>query len=383
MTAHSETAYITSLLRLLATGYVVDPEQTLGDMLKGLAHPCDTGWVLSYQLLSQRLFLSNDQELVLACLGLLPPVRQAWSVIMAARCKEAGQISDQTSLQELVSALGAASEWVFAALPQAQLTATAYAGIERELLGVSAEQSAATPMLARILLVCFALQKFQNVALPMLPAIDDSGMQADQNWIVGRLLALPGYQVESRYLLSAELDTVSTKANVAGVLASPWALVLAMLVYAQYNWAAEGSGGLLLESAGGQNAFQPAEITVLVQGADGDEIRCGTLAELVLRTLAYLQVQYFPHKPSIANLNSMLAGMVCQMLKQQIWRYLDGASGQNGQYLIHPDFADACYRLPASKVFHRTGKHIWRSIRSVAEQWRNELRGNELRSNKP
>ncbi len=377
MTAQIETAYVASLQRLLATGYVVDPDQTLSHTLKGLAHPCDTGWVLSYPLLSQRQFLANDQELVLACLGLLPPVRQAWSNIMAARCKEAGQMTDPTCLPQLVSALGAASEWVLAALQQAQLTATIYASIERELLGVSAEQSAATPMLARILCVCFALQKFQSVALSILPSIDDSGMQADRNWIAGRLLALPGYPVESGYLLSAELDTASTKADVTGVLASPWTLVLAMLVYAQYNWAAEGCGGLLLESAGGQNAFQPAEITVLVQGADGDEIRCGTLAEMVLRTLAYLQVQCFPHKPSIGYLNSMLAGMVGQMLKQQVWRYLDGASGQNGQYLIHPDFADACYRLPASKVFHRTGKHIWRAIRSVAEQWRNELRSNK------
>ena len=283
-------------------------------------------------------------------------------------------MSDRTTLVELVTQLQGAAAWVEAALPEAQLVASPTAAIERELLGVSVEQAAATPMLARILAVSFAVQQSRAETLPILPMIDASGVQADQNWISGRLLALPGVAADPGYVLVGSNGIASHAAVMSRVLSSPWALLLAMVVYAQYNWAAEARGGLLLELPAGQNAYQPGQIVVLVQGPEGDETLCGTLAQLVLHTLKHLGVHCFPAQPDAVALDALLTSIIGQLLTQAVWRYQDGASGQNGQYVIHPHFADACFRLPGSKVFNRTGRHLWQSIRIVAEQWRCEMR---------
>lgn len=362
------------LLQLVSRGSVADPEQTLAEILTGVAHSSSSGWVLSHKLLSQRQGLSNNQELVLALLGLVPSVRHAWLVIMAARCKEAGQMADRTILVELVTQLQGVAAWVEAALPEAQLVASPTAAIERELLGVSIEQAAATPMLARILAVSFALQQARAETLPIMPMIDASGVQADRNWISGRLLALPGVAADPGHVLVGSTGSASHAAVMSRVLSSPWALLLTMVVYAQYNWAAEARGGLLLELPAGQNAYQPGQIVVLVQGPEGDETLCGTLGQLVLLTLKHLGVHCFPAQPDAVALDALLASIIGQCLTQAVWRYQDGASGQNGQYLIHPHFADACFRLPGSKVFNRTGRLLWQSIRIVAEQWRSEMR---------
>jgi hypothetical protein len=367
------------LLRsLFSHGYAADVDGTLTPLLHGLAHPTaeaeSLGWVVSRSLLAQRQALSSDDELVMSLLALLPEVQQAWLCVMAARCKEAGQIADGAPLVQLVTQLQGAAVWVESALSQSELAPSPYAAIERELLGVSAEQAAATPMLARILAVSFCLYEGRAKVLPTLPVIDASGVQAGQNWMSDRLLALPGTQSEPTYVLRGVVDTATDTPTMALVLSSPWLLLLSMVVYAQYNWAAEARGGLLLELSAGKNAYQPSEISVMVQGLDGDETRCGTLAELLFRALDYLGMQCFPHHPKLSELNALLASIVGQLVAQQVWRYQDGASGQNGQYLIHPQFADICYRLPGSKVFNRTGRHLWQAIRIVAEQWLSELR---------
>jgi len=367
---------VAALSRLVARGYVADGEQMLTEILSGIAHPAASGWVLSQPLLQQRQLLSDDNELVLALLGLLPAVRKPWLSLMAARCQEAGQMPDSGVLVQLITQLQGAAAWVESALSEAQLATNPNAAIERELLGVSLEQTAATPKLARILAASFALQSGRAETLPMMPMIDASGTQADRNWISGRLLALPGVTVETSHVLvsSSGSESESHASAMSWVLSSPWALLLTMVVYAQYNWAAEARGGLLLELSAGQNAFQPSQIAVLVQGPEGDETLCGTLAQLVLRTLAQLGVHCFPAQPDVVALDALLAGIIGQLLTQSVWRYQDGVSGQNGQYLIHPHFADACFRLPGSKVFNRTGRHLWQVFRIVAEQWRSEMR---------
>jgi hypothetical protein len=365
---------VTALSRLVARGYVADGEQMLADILQGIAHPTESGWVLSQPLLQQRQMLSDDQELVLALLGLLADVRKPWLSIMAARCQEAGQMPDSGVLVQLITELQGTAAWVGSALSDAQLAAGPYAAIERELLGVSLEQTAATPRLARILSASFALQSGRVDPLPAMPVIDASGMQANVNWTNGRLLALPGVSADATYVLANPIGTLDTTTTMNWVFSQPWALLLAMVTYAQYNWAAEARGGLLLELSQGQNAVQPSHISVLVQGPEGDERHCGSLAELMLRVLDHLGMHCFPERPVPGSLDTALAGMIGPLLVKTVWRYQDGASGQNGQYLIHPDFADACFRLQGNKVFNRTGKHIWQAIRIVAEQWRDELR---------
>lgn len=374
------TALIPCLRTLLATGLMVANEHDNDLPLHGLVHPLVAsvagggegkaiGSIISQRLLAARPALASDAELLCALLAQHTDLRAAWLAIAAARCKEAGQMAEGTLLVDLVCGLGHAAAWVEGALADAALTGSPYASLERELLGMSLEQAAATPALVRILAVAAKLAEHQDT-LPALPVVDVIGTQAEQNWVKGRLLALPtsGREIDTRALLSGDCPLELAAGNtMAWVLAHPWALLLTMLSYAQDAWRAENRGGLLLELPAGQNAFAPTEVVVTVIGVDGDEVRCGTLAALLLHTLDSLGVACFPARPTPAELNTQLSPLVGQLLKQAIWRYQDGASGQLGQYQIHPQFSDQCYSLPASKVFNRTGKLLWQAARLAAE----------------
>ena len=282
-------------------------------------------------------------------------------------------MTDSEPLLDMVSRLQRAASWVHAALPSATLTTTPYAPLERELLGFSFEQAAATPALVRILAVAAQLAEFDG-ALPALPPVDRSGSQTQQNWCKCRLLALPitadqGPSIAEEVLLHGRFATpaVDASSTLSWVLTHPWPLLLAMLVFAQDTWKAENRGGLLLELPAGQNAFSPTAIGVTVVGIEGDEICCGSLADLLLKTLVTLGVACFPGMPTSAELNSQLSPLVGLLLSRQVWRFQDGASGQLGEYHIHPLFADESYRLPGSKVFNRTGKLLWQAMRVSAE----------------
>ncbi len=389
-------ALMPRLRALLATGFVAVEANEHNDLwlLRCLAHPLEAddaskqangkgasnsaGWIISQRLLAVRPALASDAELLCALLAQQMEVRVVWLAIAAARCKEAGQMTDAVPLIELVSGLGKAAAWVEAALGRHALTTSPYAAFERELLGVSFDQAAATPALVRILAVAAQLAQFDD-ALPALPKVDLSGVQAQQNWVKGRLLALPFVvelsnsdqkpAVAAQVLLQGSLTSAITEGQTVmdWLLTQPWALLLTMLSFAQDAWRAENRGGLMLELPAGQNAFSPAEIAVKVVGGEGDEVRCGTLADVLLKTLASLGVSCFPHQPTAAELNAQLSPLVGVLLKQSVWRYQDGASSQLGQYQIHPQFSDQCYSLPASRVFNRTGKSLWQATRLAAE----------------
>jgi len=399
------SALIPRLRSLLATGFTatVANERDGFALLRYLAHPLEAqdagdrgdckgainsvGWIISQRLLNVWPTLATDAELLCALLAQQMDVRAAWLTLAAARCKEAGQMAAQENnsapLVELISGLGPAAAWVEAALDNALFTASLYAALERELLGVSFEQAAATPALVRILAVAAQLAVFAD-ALPSLPEVDASGIQAQQNWVKGRLLALPFVLEAATHDQKSEAPAAKAAAQVLmqggiapvitddqtvmrWVLAQPWVLLLAMLAFAQDAWRAENRGGLLLELPAGQNAFAPAEIAVTVVGSEGDEVRCGALADLLLGMLARLGVGCFPHQPTAAALNAQLSPLVGLLLKHSVWCYQDGASSQLGQYQIHPQFSDQCYSLPASRVFNRTGKLLWQSARLAAE----------------
>lgn len=362
-----------ALLRYLAHPRVAEDAGDLGSS-KGAIN--NVGWIISQRLLAVRPALASDDELICALLAQQPEVRAAWLAIAAARCKEAGKMSDTAPLVGLVSGLGPAAAWVESLLDCAQLTVSPYAALERDLVGVSFEQAAATPALVRIVATAARLASFTD-ALPPLSELDTSGYEVEQNWCHGRLLALPLLldhadhkpPTDARVLLpggiSPRIPGNSTVMH--WVLTHPWALLLAMLAFAQDAWRAESRGGLLLELPTGQNALAPAEVAVTVMAAEGDEVPCGSLADLLLGMLARLGVSCFPQQPTAASLNAQLAPLVGLLLRHAVWRYQDGASGQLGQYQIHPQFSDQCYSLPASRVFNRTGKLLWQTARLTAE----------------
>lgn len=372
------SAFIPWLRTLIRTGFAPNMDEAW-PVLLFLTHPLADehaqilGWIFSQRLLAVRPLLASDDELVCALLAQQPEVRDAWLAIAAARCREAGQMTDAVPLVKLVSGLGPAAVWVEAALPRATLSASQYANLEREVLGMSFEQSVATPTLVRILAVAAHLNQFDSM-LPPLPEVDSNGFNAQQNWMKGRLLALPVTSdhkptIKSKVMLHGQFAEATCEGQTAmnWVLSNPWPLLLAMLVFAQDAWAVENRGGLLLELPAGQNAFAPSEIVLTVVGPDGDEVRCGTLADLLLKALTALGIACFPYHPTPSELNAQLAALVGLLLKRSVWRYQDGASSQLGQYQIHPHFSDQCYALPASRIFNRTGKGLWQTLRLSAE----------------
>lgn len=369
---------ISQLRSLLSTGFVADNGGELESILNGVAHPVgnknNAGWVVSNRLLSQQKNLANRDEMVCALLALIPDVRKSWLSVAAARCKEAGSMSDSSTLIQLVSALGDASSWVEESLSQANGAATTLAAIERECVGISFEQSTATPLLMRVLAVAYTLSQLHSEQLPLLAEIDQSGMDARNNWCKGRMLTIPGVDSDSNYMLHGDITASVDISPLDKALKSPWALLLTMIVYAQDTWKAESRGGLLLQLPSGQQAFNPHEISVIILGVDGDEVRCGTLADLILKVLSYLGVHCFPYTPEPHILNQQLSPLINTLIKNQIWQYQEGGSAQNGQYHIHPVFADTCFRLPGSKLFNRTGRLLWQSVRICAESLYKERR---------
>lgn len=399
-----------ALGQLLAQGHSADPSAQLQPLLTGHAHATSSGWVLGQALLQERELLASDAELVMALLAQLPALRGPWLRIAAARCLEAGKMADGESLLNAVTQLGPAAAWAEAALPDAALAPTQTSALERELLGAGAEQAAVLPALLRVLASAHRLAARSQAALPSLPAVDASGALSAQNWVAGRMLALPQAAAHEQFMLqgagerapappaavplstgigepfstqepapNSGLGTLPTgaawpdgEARMRWLMANPWAFLLAMVVYAQDAWAAECRGGLLLELPDGQQPHSPFAIDVLVQGIDGSELACGTLADLVLRTLAQLGMGSFPVRPSPEALNAQLSPLVGMLLARQVWRYVDAPSGARGQYQIHPDFADAAYRTLGSKVIRRGAGPLWQAVRMQAEAMRAE-----------
>lgn len=399
-----------AMRQLLAHGYTADPMRQMQPLLTGHAHPAVGGWVMGKALLHELELLATDGELVIALLAQLPALREPWLCVAAARCLEVGQLADSESLLNAVSQLGPAAAWVEAVLPKAALAPTPTSALERELLGAGAEQAVVVPALLRVLASAHRLVARSQAALPSLPAVDASGALPAQNWVAGRMLALPQTAAHEQFMLqgagertpappsaappstgvgepfstqepapipgvgafAARVAWPDSEARMRWLMANPWAFLLAMVVYAQDAWAAECRGGLLLELPDGQQPHAPMTIEVLVQGADGSELVCGSLADLVLRTLAQLGMASFPVCPSPDALNAQLAPLVGMLLARHVWRYVEAPSGARGQYQIHPDFADDAYRTLGSKVIRRGAGPLWQAVRMQAEEMREE-----------
>jgi len=366
---------IKTLNQLLKTGYCPDTQATLAQNLNGLAHPTQdqTGWVISQRLLQIRQQLSTNQETIGAILTTQPDHRTHWLKIMAARAKEAGTISNGTALIQLITQLGPAATWVEQTLSQASLSPTPFGEQERQILGVSAEQAQALPMLTRILAASARLTTYQNQPLPTIPPVDPAGTHTHINWCPGRLLALPGKHANTEHLLFGTGENQLETDTMSWVLANPWIFLLAAITYTQETWRAESRGGLLLELPNGQPPHQPNEIQVLVIGPQGDELKCGTLAELILRVLLHINMGIFDTPPTHSELSNHITPMIRALLQKRIWRYHEGMSGEQGTYQIHPEFSDECYRIAGSRSFNRHGRNIRQAIRFQAEQWRAEL----------
>lgn len=327
--------------------------------------------------------LSQSGEWQLALLGLNPDVRQHWINLAAARCQEAGAMSDPMVLVKLIQQLGNASEWVLAQLENAdfspQIIASPLAQTERDLLGHSLNDNAAIPALCRILRTSHTLFTVseQNEPPASIQAVDVTAKQLTNNWCSGRLLALPNTLLDEHNLKpNADWLLVSRSGHDNMPLTElfaqqPWLFLLSLIIFVQDAWAAEQRGGLLLTLPAGQNAFAPGQINVAVQGIEGDEVSLGSLAEFLVLLLGELNIPLYPaldaNTESINRLNRVLSSFIAELLAKKIWQFTEAGRGEAGQYRIHTSFSDACYSLPLAPLFGYKSQTLQRTIKQLAQ----------------
>jgi hypothetical protein len=317
--------------------------------------------------------LPGPGEATPALFSLVPEVRASWLAIVRARLAEMGERGDVAALAEAITHAGAsAGELLGVEAPS--LAATAFGELERAVLPAAAQEGAAFPVLLRTL-----------AATAMLPASSWSGPLPDMAyddpqslWYPGRLLRLPELtdQAASTAVLSGVVDGRSADADVMQwTLHHPWAFLLAQLTYTKEAWEAERiSGGISyeLESAHGSVFQSPPRVEVVVTLPSGEEVRCGSMAELVQRTLAQLGVTLLAHRITAVLLDERLSLVIDALLRRDVWRFEHGSGSRRPGYVIHPTFSDACYRALGSRAFYRLGSPITAAIRRSAETWARE-----------
>jgi hypothetical protein len=179
--------------------------------------------------------------------------------------------------------------------------------------------------------------------------------------------------VPAQTVLSGALDGRSSDGDaMRWALQHPWAFLLSQMVFTKEAWEAERvSGSLAFELEQAHVAlFQcPPRVGVVVTLPTGEEVRCGSLAEFVLRTLAQLGVTILAHRVTPAMLDDCLAQVVEALVRREVWRFDHGTGGRRPGYMIHPSFSDACYRALGSRAFYRLGSSVTAAVRRVAETW--------------
>lgn len=343
-------------------------------------------YTLTDPLLTAFSTLSQLGEWQLALLGLNPSFREHWLCLAAARCREAGNVRDPQMLIKIISQLGNASAWVLGRFKDTsvnpQLCAGPLSDLEHELIGHSLHDNAALPALLRILRASYQLIGFAersaheaDSTLATLPPIDLSAKALDKNWCERRLLALPSSLLNqtrphASWILTERDSSSDTSSHLTLFTQQPWLFLLSLLVFVQDAWAAEQRDSLLLTLPSNQNAFSPTEISLVVQGIEGDEVSVGNLAEFLLVLLNNLNISLYPQVPDTHDLNRALAPLVANLLSHQIWQFKEGGRNEAGLYSINPDFSDACYSLPLAPIFGYRSARLQQAIKQTAREIR-------------
>jgi len=343
-------------------------------------------YTLTAPLLTASSTFSQLGEWQLALLGLNPSYRAHWLCLAAARCREAGSMRDPQMLIKIISQLDNASAWVLEALEDTsvnpQLCAGPLSDLEHELIGHSLHDNAALPALLRILKASYQLHSFAqrgaheaDSTLTSLPPIDPNPKALDKNWCTTRLLALPYPLLDqtrphASWILTERGSSSDTSSHLTLFTQQPWLFLLSLLVFVQDAWAAEQRDSLLLVLPSNQNAFSPTEISVVVQGVEGDEVNVGNLAAFLLALLNNLNISLYPKIPDTHDLNRALAPLIANLLSHQIWQFKEGGRNEAGLYSINPDFSDACYSLPLAPIFGYRSARLQQAMKQTARDTR-------------
>jgi hypothetical protein len=317
--------------------------------------------------------LPHASELVPAVFSLLPEIRTAWLRVVRARLAEMGDRKDLAALTETIHGAGVlATELLKVAAPS--LSSTSFGELERAILPAAGHEAAAFPVLLRVLAATAVMPDDGPGALLPELVFDDPGTA----WRRGRLLRLPVATdpAPAQAVLSGALEGRTADGDaLRWALHHPWAFLLAQLVFTKEAWEAERvSGGVSYEIEPAHMALlqTPPRVEVVVTLPSSEEVRCGSLGELVQRTLAQLGVTLLAHRITSESLDDRLGLVIDALLRRDVWRFEHGSGGRRPGYSIHPSFSDACYRALGSRAFYRLGSHITAAIRRAAETWARE-----------
>jgi len=317
--------------------------------------------------------LPSPGEATAALFSLDPEVRASWQAIVRARLAEMGERKDPAALTEAITGAGAlAGELLRVATPS--LSPTAFGELEREVLPAAAHEAPAFPILLRVLAATATMPEAGPTSLLPDISFDDPGTA----WRSGRLLRLPisTDPLPAQVVLTGALEGQTTSGDpMKWALHHPWVYLMAQLTFTKEAWEAERvSGGISYELEPAQVSLlqSPPRVEVVVTLPSGEELRCGSLGELVQRTLAQLGVMILAHRITAARLDDRLGLVIDALLRHDVWRFEHGTGGHRPGYRIHPAFSDACYRALGSKAFYRLGSPVTAAIRRTAETWAGE-----------
>lgn len=319
--------------------------------------------------------LPNACERVPAVFSLFPELRAAWLRIVRAHCNELGQRTDRGALIDTVERAGVLAAEL-SAVVDPSFAATAFSDLERAVLPGAAHGPPAYPVLLRVLAASAAHEPIPAAPPLPEPRFNDPGSA----WCCGRLLHLPETDGDRAPATRAVLSGAFAGRGDGGdsmqwVLAHPWAYLLAQCVYTQETWRAERCAGAVrfeLEPAHLTQWQNPARVVVVVVQPDGAEVLCGSLGELLQRTLARLGVTLSAHRCEPNLLDQRLGLVIQALLRHNVWSFESGPLGRLPGYVIHADFSDACYRALGSRTFNRLGRPITEAVREAAVIWAGE-----------
>ena len=297
--------------------------------------------------------------------------RNPWLNLQAARLAELGHRTEISELCRAIDVLGPAATTLRTRLAFARLEPTGYSALEVTVFGAPADQPAAAPGLLRVLGVTSPIvEGEQGMPVSKLEKMDEKDPRP--NWVPNRLLQAPGLNAceTSVYVLCGGLD-LSGANRMAWVLSTPWATLLAHLVFMAEAWAAERQGGITLEIPREfiEHFAEPPQVSVVVNLADGREVLCGTLGEFCLRTLDALGMSLVP-RLNASQLDLQLAPVIKRLLREGVWAYLSVA---RPNYTIGDGFSNDCYRGEGHRYIYRAGEKLTDILRSVCISWARSL----------
>lgn len=314
--------------------------------------------------------------------------REPWLDVCAARLAQLGQRERLADLCRQISELGAAARALKTRVLQAasapastpasgRAPAPSHAAIELALFKAPADQSAAAPGLVRVLGTTAALIE-GGQGRPAAPLEPVDRRDPTVNWIAGRLVQSPvtgsaDEDVSEAVLLGAVSACPAGDANtrMAWVLETPWATLLAVLVFTMEAWAAERQGGLALELPGRlvEHFARPPRVDVVVTLADGQEVLCGSLGELCLRVLDALGMGMVPMRAvdgDPTELDQRLGPVIAELLRAGVWRF---RAEEQTRYEVGEDFGYDCYRGGGHRHIFLGSESLSQTLRGVAVTW--------------